>query len=357
MTADAVGGVWQYSVDLANELAGRGREVMLAVLGPPPSAEQKVQLNPSIHLAGGDFALEWMDNAWHDVDCSQEWLLAMEREFQPSIIHLNGYALASAPWQAPVVSVAHSCVYSWWHAVHSCSPDAGWREYERRVSRGLQSAAAVAAPSQFMADEIVRHYGVSRGKTSVIPNFSLASIPSPAVKEPFILAAGRMWDQAKNLSLLESIADQVDWPLHIAGSDKPKGATDLSSPRYLGKLTHQTLLDRMAAASIFVHPALYEPFGLAVLEAAKAKCCLVLADIPSLRELWDGAALFVDPHEGQQWIRQLNKLIGDPSERDRLAARAFSHSARYDAKLSVSLYLDIYDRCLRSNRAGNGAAA
>lgn len=357
MTADAVGGVWQYSVDLANELTARGREVMLAVLGPSPSAEQRTQLNASIHLVEGDFALEWMDNAWHDVDRSQEWLLALEKEFQPSIIHLNGYALASAPWQAPVVSVGHSCVYSWWHAVHSCSPDAGWREYERRVSQGLQAAAAVVAPSQFMADEIVRHYGASRGKTSVIPNFSLATIPPPAVKEPYILSAGRMWDRAKNLSLLESIADQVDWPLHIAGSDQPREANEPHSPRHLGKLTHRALLERMAGASIFAHPALYEPFGLAVLEAAQAKCCLVLADIASLRELWDGAAAFVDPRNEQQWIAELNRLAADPSEQERLAARAFSHSARFDATLSVPLYLEIYDRCLRSERAGNGAAA
>ena len=39
--------------------------------------------------------------------------------------------------------------------------------------------------------------------------------------------------------------------------------------------------------------ALYEPFGLAVLEAAQAGCALVLSDIPTFRELWDGAALFV----------------------------------------------------------------
>ena len=37
----------------------------------------------------------------------------------------------------------------------------------------------------------------------------------------------------------------------------------------------------------------FEPFGLAVLEAARAGCALVLSDIATFRELWDGAALFV----------------------------------------------------------------
>ena len=44
---------------------------------------------------------------------------------------------------------------------------------------------------------------------------------------------------------------------------------------------------------IFVSVSRYEPFGLAVLEAAHAGCALVLSDIPTFRELWQGAASFV----------------------------------------------------------------
>ena len=37
MSADAVGGVWQYSLDLAAGLVRRGLAVTVAVLGPAPS--------------------------------------------------------------------------------------------------------------------------------------------------------------------------------------------------------------------------------------------------------------------------------------------------------------------------------
>ena len=47
MTADAVGGVWTYALDLAGGLSRHGVETMLAVLGPEPSAEQRAE-------AGGD---------------------------------------------------------------------------------------------------------------------------------------------------------------------------------------------------------------------------------------------------------------------------------------------------------------
>jgi len=39
MTADAVGGVWGFALDLAAGLAARGVRTDLAVLGPGPSAE------------------------------------------------------------------------------------------------------------------------------------------------------------------------------------------------------------------------------------------------------------------------------------------------------------------------------
>ena len=39
MTADAVGGVWQYATDLARGLAAHEVETILAILGPAPTAD------------------------------------------------------------------------------------------------------------------------------------------------------------------------------------------------------------------------------------------------------------------------------------------------------------------------------
>ena len=38
MTADAVGGVWTYALDLARGLSAQGVQVSLALLGPEPGA-------------------------------------------------------------------------------------------------------------------------------------------------------------------------------------------------------------------------------------------------------------------------------------------------------------------------------
>src|SRR4051794_37713804 len=187
MTADAVGGVWQYTVDLVRHLAGQGAELMVAVLGPAPSDEQRQELRtlPRVALAEKSFALEWEPNSWADVDASGEWLLALDSEFRADVVHLNGYAHAALPWRKPVVVVAHSCVYSWWKNVLNCAPGEEWAEYKRRVTAGLLASNAIVAPSNFMAAEIQREYGIGADKVRVIRNFSAREPAARRAKEPF----------------------------------------------------------------------------------------------------------------------------------------------------------------------------
>jgi len=117
------------------------------------------------------------------------------------------------------------------------------------------------------------------------------------------------------------------------------------------------LMRRMERASIFGHPALYEPFGLCVLEAARARCCLVLAAIPSLQELWDGAAIFINPRDSEAWIYELNHLARDPVRRQKYGRLACAHAAKYRAADSVSKYLGLYRSLIESAPAGKEAAA
>ncbi|MFL6416427.1 MAG: glycosyltransferase family 4 protein, partial [Bryobacteraceae bacterium] len=112
MTADAVGGVWQYTVDLVRCLVEGGAEVMVAVLGPAPSEEQRDELGrlPRVSLAEESFALEWEPNSWAEVDASGYRLLELDSQFRCDLVHLNSYTHAALPWRKPVAVVAHSCV-------------------------------------------------------------------------------------------------------------------------------------------------------------------------------------------------------------------------------------------------------
>ena len=171
----------------------------------------------------------------------------------------------------------------------------------------------------------------------------------------FILAAGRLWDEAKNVGALASLADELDWPVRIAGPmhHGQTVATAQGSLEWLGSLPHAELLSLMQGAEIFVSPALYEPFGLSVLEAADAGCALVLADIPSFRELWDGAALFVDPRNAGQIKSALDGLCRDPARRQALQQAARHRAGRY----SLAAQADAYERLYRGMIVAAASAA
>jgi glycosyltransferase involved in cell wall biosynthesis len=161
MTADTVGGVWTYAIELARGLTRRGARVSLATMGAGLSIEQCRQARfPSLTVYESSYRLEWMKNPWEEVDAAGEWLLGLERSLQPDLVHLNDYSHGNLPWSRPVVVVAHSCVYSWWNAVHACSPPKEWDEYRRRVANGLHAADAVVAVSRAMLRELERWYGL-----------------------------------------------------------------------------------------------------------------------------------------------------------------------------------------------------
>jgi len=119
LTADTVGGVWTYAVDLARGLSARGVEVALATMGAPLSDAQRetAERIPGLLVFESGFRLEWMEDPWRDVERAGDWLLGLEARFGPDLVHLNGYAHAALPWSAPKLVVAHSCVLSWWSAV------------------------------------------------------------------------------------------------------------------------------------------------------------------------------------------------------------------------------------------------
>jgi glycosyltransferase involved in cell wall biosynthesis len=345
MTADTVGGVWTYALELARALGDRGVRVELATMGAPLDAAQGEAVGrlANVHLHASSYKLEWMDEPWEDVHRAGEWLLRLERELRPDVVHLNGYVHAALPWRAPAVVVGHSCVLSWWRAVKGESAPAVWARYQREVARGLQAANMVVAPSRAMLDALQAYYGPLR-RTAVVYNGRDARAFPPAAKERFAFSAGRLWDEAKNVRALADAAPRLSWPVYVAGEERhPSGErVPVGGVHALGRLAAPELAGWLARASVYALPARYEPFGLSALEAALAGCALVLGDIPSLREVWGDAAVFVPPDDARALARALGALIDDDRRREALAARARRRALRYTRRRMAAGYLAAY---------------
>lgn len=159
-----------------------------------------------------------------------------------------------------------------------------------------------------------------------------------------MLGSGRFWDAAKNLVALDATAAGLAWPVVVAG-DLGDGAAPRHA-RATGVLDRAALAELRQTAPIYAAPAVYEPFGLGILEAARDRCALVLGDIPSLRELWEDAAIFVDPHDHKALKEVLACLIETPQVRDDLAVRAQERAAEYSIERTATAYRQLYQRLL-----------
>lgn len=353
VSADAVGGVWTYALELARALAARGVEVHLAVLGPAPGAAERAEAAavPGLGLIETGLPLDWTADSAGELAAVTDALMALARRLRAELVHLNGPALAGPRrWPLPLVVGAHSCTGTWWRAVRGADPPAAEAWRIAATAAGLRVADAVIAPTRAFAAELRAFHGT--GPVAWVPNGRRLPAPAAAAREAIIFSAGRVWDDAKNFAALDRAAARRAMPIAVAGPPAAPGGGPRAFPhlRLLGRLDAADMAAWHRRAAVFVSTAVYEPFGLAVLEAAQAGTPLVLSDIATFRELWEGAALFVDPRDAAAIAAALSRLMADAPLRARLGARARDRAARYTPARMRDATLEVYAGALARAR-------
>jgi glycosyltransferase involved in cell wall biosynthesis len=76
---------------------------------------------------------------------------------------------------------------------------------------------------------------------------------------------------------------------------------------------------------------------------------MILADIPTYRELWGEAALYFDPRDPSDLAHVVNALIASPLQRREYGSRALLHSRAYTLRGQADALRRIYERVLLSS--------
>lgn len=348
MTADTVGGVWTYALELCRALQKFDIKVYLATMGKRLSKSQwqAAKQISNLEIKESTYALEWMDDPWEEVDEAGQWLMDLEQKIQPDIIHLNNYAHGNLSWNAPVLMVGHSCVLSWWQAVKNEKAPDEWDTYAKRVKEGLQQADYIVSVSRYLLDQLNEIYG-PLSNSRCIYNARNADDFYSSKKENVIFSMGRLWDEGKNIRSLSKIAERLSWPVYVAGAGGEK--SERKNIIFLDHVAQPGVAEWLSKTSIYTLPARYEPFGLSALEAALSECALVLGDIPTLREVWGSAALYADPDNPNELKHQIQSLIQHPSYRKRMAQKARQKARRYSPYRFTEQYLDVYQELIATD--------
>ncbi len=347
MTADAVGGVWTYALDLARALHGAEVETVLAVLGPAPAAYQRDAADAAgVRVIETGLPLDWLAPDEASVRQAARTLAALVPAEGVDLVQINQPALAAERMPVPAVVAVHSCVATWWSAVEHGPLPAEFRWQTALVRSGLARAAAVVCPSAAFADAVQRTYALPLAPR-VVHNGRTPLVSHAQPPQDFAFTAGRLWDRGKNVATLDRAAALMPVPLEAAGPlVAPHGERiALGNARAHGPLGEAALAERLSHQPVFVSAARYEPFGLAVLEAAQAGCALVLADNPTFRELWSDAAVFIAPDDAAGFAKAVSALISSPAARGDLGVAAWRRAARYTVAAMgegmAALYRDV----------------
>jgi len=244
-----------------------------------------------------------------------------------------------------------------------------WRSLFRIGLRAaVRRADAIVAVSRNTAEDLLSRTRVDPARVHVIPEAAPIPPEEPAdpdeafarlkVPRPYLLFVGTMEPRKNLVRLIRAYR-------RAAASGLPH-ALVLAGP--LG-WRHQTLLREIAlqgpgdvvltgpmapaeldtlyrSAAAFVYPALYEGFGLPVLEAMARGVPTICSNTSSLPEVAGDAALGVNPASVREIASAIEVLLTDPALMQRLADRGRARAERFSWDETARLTLQVYEKAL-----------
>jgi glycogen synthase len=352
ITTDTVGGVWRFTQELCAGLLEAGDTVALLGFGRLPSPAQQADCmrlatawGEAFCFEGSDVPLEWMQNNPRCFEAGATVIRKLAERFEPDLVHSNQFCWGAMELGIPKVVTAHSDVLSWARACRGGGlEESPWiARYRTLVQRGLDGADVVTAPTRWMLDALGEGFRLA-GDTSVIPNGIEIRPASAGARRLHAVTAGRIWDEAKDVALLEQVRSPI--PLIAAGDPVcPDTSTLCPVPRFsgvklLGALGHRALLQLFRESTIYLCTSLYEPFGLAPLEAALCGCAVLARRIGSLEEVWGDSAHYFE--DAEELSALLAWLYEDPESLHKAQRQAAVRAARYSAHEMVGSYRALY---------------
>jgi glycosyltransferase involved in cell wall biosynthesis len=234
-------------------------------------------------------------------------------------------------------------------------PRTRWK-YRTLLRAGARSAERVICPSRFTATDLVRRYGLPEERIRVIPE--APALPAGALTPPagpYLLAAGDLRPK-KNLPVLIDAYRMLrrrglPHRLVLAGADlglsaalvARAGGEPLELP---GFVTDDQLDALIRGAGALAVPSRYEGFGLIALDAMSRGCPVLLARAGALPETGGDAARYFDPDDAGELADALERVLGDESERSRLAVAGVQRAAAFSWERAAAATLAVYEELL-----------
>ncbi|MCB4458429.1 glycosyltransferase family 4 protein [Leisingera sp. McT4-56] len=225
---------------------------------------------------------------------------------------------------------------------------------QRSLDQAVRKADVIVCVSQTTADEVRSYVGPAiEGRLRVVPEgvseaffepadmSLLQALPGVPGGVPIILSAGHISPRKNIQGLLRAFAlAKGEIPHHLVlvgglGWDHEELQQELVSPglkervHLAGFVSDAELRALYQAADLYVHPSLYEGFGLPVLEAMASGTPVLASNRSSLPEVAGSAGRLTDTTVPEVFAADLAGICLSRPARDQMAAAGLAHARRY----------------------------
>jgi glycosyltransferase involved in cell wall biosynthesis len=325
---------------------------------------------PAAVVQGKGIAQRWLPFAWEASRAVQGAIFALRGAAHFDLYHEPTYLLLGE--RIPAVVTVHDLSFVHYPEAH---PAGRVRMLDRRLPRSLERARAVITDSEAVRDEIIKRYGIHPEKIRAIPlGVSSRFRPrttdelSPVLRRFDLVAGGYLLsvgtlEPRKNLvravrAYLKLPARlRKRFPLVVVGARGWHESETLAELAPLVRSGEARVLDYVDAGALthlyagaagVVYPSLYEGFGLPIAEAMASGVPTLTSRVGCMRELANGAAILVDPTDVADIALGLERLLEDPSERERARhaglARARELTWHRCAEQTLAVYRHVLHR-------------
>jgi glycosyltransferase involved in cell wall biosynthesis len=114
--------------------------------------------------------------------------------------------------------------------------------------------------------------------------------------------------------------------------------------RLLLRPPREDLITLFSGAAAFLFPSWIEGFGIPILEAMTCGAPVIASDRGAIPEVAGGAARICDAEDETAFAHQLQAVLGDPAEADRLRTLGFARAAQFSWQRTALRTLEGYER-------------
>jgi glycosyltransferase involved in cell wall biosynthesis len=219
------------------------------------------------------------------------------------------------------------------------------RIFRWAVPRAARRASRVIAVSERTKRDLIDLYAIPPDRIAVAPHGVDPAFAPGLVgdHDGYLLYVGAIQARKDPLAAADAAAE-VGLPLVVAGPERePALARELErrGADLRGYVEKPELAGLYRGAACLVLPSRYEGFGLPVLEAMACGTPVVARPDPALQEVAGDAAIYAEPEDLADAIRQAL------AERDRLAAAGIERASTFTWDETVRRTLDVYRAALR----------